>query len=81
MKSAFEVILDDNAFPPKDVHTRHVNGSAVFTSMQKLDLLAKIAAALEAAGRGDTAPGDGLLNDLARQFAYLDNSELNGVQV
>lgn len=81
VKSGFEIIRDDNENPPKDVHSRHVNGFAIFTSTQKLDLVTKIAAALEAAGRGSRAPGDELLKNLARQFAYLDNSELDGVQV
>lgn len=81
VKTAYEIIRDDNANPPKDLHSRHVNGFAIFTSTQKLDLLTKIAAALEAAGRGNRAPGDELLKSLAKQFAYLENSELDGVQV
>jgi len=81
VETAFEIIRDDNANPPKDVHSRHVNGFAIFSSTQKLDLVTKIAAALDAASRGDRGPGDMLLNNLAKQFAYLDNRELDGVQV
>jgi hypothetical protein len=78
---SFEVIRDDDSFPPKDVHSRHVNGFAVFTSTQKLDLVTKIAAALAAASRGDSKPGMELVDSLTEQFAYLNNSELKGVQV
>ena len=78
---SFEVIRDDDSFPPKDVHSRHVNGFAVFTSVQKLDLVTKIADALSAASRGDSEPGTELLDTLTKQFAYLNNSELRGVQV
>ncbi len=79
--SSYEIIRDDNAFPPKDVYSRHTNGFAIFTSSQKLELLTMIASALEASGRGDSVPGRELLNSLSSQFAYLENSELRGVQV
>lgn len=77
---AFEIIRDDNAHPPKDVDSRHTNGFAIFTSAQKLDLVTKIAAALDAAEKGNRTPGNELLENLAKQFAYLDNRELRGVQ-
>lgn len=76
-----EVIRDDNVNPPKDIHSRHINGFAVFTSSQKLELITKIAAALDAAARGNKAPGDALLAQLANQFVYLNNDKLDGVQV
>lgn len=50
--TAIEVIRDDNTNPPKDNHSRHSNGFAIFTSTQKLDLVAMIVAALEAVSRG-----------------------------
>ncbi|KQY15721.1 hypothetical protein ASD28_22920 [Massilia sp. Root133] len=81
VKSGFEIIRDDNAHPPKDMHSRNVNGFAVFTSAQKHELVARIAIALEAAGQGDRAPGVQLLESLKAQFAYLDNRELEGVRV
>lgn len=81
VKSAFEIIRDDNAYPPKDLHSRSVNGFAVFTSAQKHDLVAKIEVALEAAGQGDMAPGRLLLESLEAQFAYLENRELDGIQL
>lgn len=67
--------------PPKDIHSRHVSGFAIFTSAQKLDLLTKISAALSAAAKGNPEPGDKLLKSLTKQFAYLSNRELDGVQV
>lgn len=81
VKSGFEIIRDDNAHPPKDMHSRKVNGFAIFTSAQKRDLVRQIESALEAAGRGDREPGVQLVESLTTQFAYLDNRELNGVQV
>jgi hypothetical protein len=81
VKAAFEVIRDDNAFPPKDVHSRHTNGFAVFTGEQKLDLIAKVAAALDAAARGNKSPGEALLATLNEKLGYLENSELHGVQL
>lgn len=81
VQCAFEIIRDDNENPPKDVHSRHVNGFAIFTSEQKLELVTKIVAALDAAGKGNRDPGDELLANLAKQFAYLDNSGLEGTKV
>lgn len=77
----FEVIRDDNKFPPKDYSSRETNGFAVFTSEQKHELLAKLEGALEAAGKGNPAPGEALLNTLHRKFDYLANSTLVGVEV
>ena len=81
VKSAYEIIRDDDSFPPKDNHSRHVNGFAIFTGTQKLDLLAKIADALESASKGNKAPGDVLLAALTKELGYLDNRELDGVQL
>lgn len=81
VKSAYEIIRDDDSFPPKDNHSRHVNGFAIFTGTQKLDLLAKIADALESASKGNKAPGDALLAALTKELGYLDNRELDGVQL
>lgn len=77
----FEVIRDDNKFPPKDYGSRATNGFAVFTSEQKHELLDKLKDALEAAGTGDSALGEELLNTLRRKFDYMSNSTLVGVQV
>lgn len=78
---AVEIIRDDNTHPPKDYHSRHSNGFAIFTSAQKLELVSQIAHALEAAGKGNRTPGNTLLADLTRQLAYLDNSKLDGIQL
>lgn len=78
---AYEIIRDDNAYPPKDVDSRHTNGFAVFTSEQKLDLVTKVSAALDAALKGDREPGDNLVQALTKQFVYLNNRELDGVRV
>lgn len=79
--AACEVIRDDNAHPPKENHSPHTNGFAIFTSTQKLELVTQIAVALDAAARNNRDPGNELLAQLARQFTYLDNRTLDGVQV
>jgi hypothetical protein len=81
LSAAVEVIRDDNLHPPKDNQSRHVNGFAVLTPAQKHELVNRIAAALDADGSGNKAPGDQLLAQLAQQFAYLDNRSLDGVRV
>lgn len=79
--AAFEVIRDDNAFPPKDDFSRQHNGFAVFTAEQKHQLVAKLKDALDAAGKGDPAPGEQLLRALTVQLDYLGNNTLLGVEV
>lgn len=81
LHSAFEIIRDDNKFPPKDIFSREENGFAVFTAKQKHQLLAKLKDALDAAGKGNPAPGEQLLNSLTLKFDYLANSTLLGVEV
>lgn len=50
---AYEIIRDDNAYSAKDNCSRHLNGFAIFSSEQKLELITKLAAALNAAKRGN----------------------------
>jgi hypothetical protein len=33
---AYEVIRDDNVYPPKDVHSRHTNGFAILRQLKSL---------------------------------------------
>ena len=81
VNSAVEIIRADNADGVKDTYSRHINGFAIFTSSQKLELVTRIAAALDGARVGNAAPGKELLAQLTQQFAYLDNNTLQGVQV
>jgi hypothetical protein len=68
----FEVIRDDNAFPPKDISSREKNGFVVLSSERRYRLFDEISAALEAAKSGDTSKGSALLKDLQSEFDYLN---------
>jgi len=81
LHSAFEVIRDDNKHPPKDYISRQSNGFAVFTSVQKQQLLGALKDALDAASKGNPAPGEQLLATLHRQFDYMTNDTLIGVTI
>lgn len=71
-KVDFEVIRDDNAFPPKDFQSRETNGFVVLSSRRRHALFDEISAALAAAKSGDSAKGEALLESLREEFAYLN---------
>jgi hypothetical protein len=70
LRHGSEVIRDDAQAGGRDDRSREVNGFVLLDGHEKHALLAGVAAALEAAGRGDADTGARLLAQLAARFRY-----------
>ena len=81
LEAAFELIRNDNDGEDRDVASQQGRGFAIFTAAQKRNLVNSITEALQECAKGNAAPGQKLLENLAHELDYMDNPLLAGVKL